>query len=411
MTTLRRFVDAVWTNDPANRGNGAALYSKPDMMSGSYEQRRLSTAPNSQGVITDFYEFYWAHLMTGTALEHVWVWLRGLLWRWPWRVPAALRPGWYGLWGLTLLALLLAVLLSPWSFYPLPGWLRIPAALSLLLIAARIVYLSRSVVGDAARYLNNLPSNVERRQAIRLAAVNMLVQLHEREPKGYARIIVVGHSLGSVIGYDMLTHAWNKFNDCLDVPEDDEALSALEAQAANGAVDARKYQTLQRALASNTLPLAGGNAWKVTDFITLGSPLTHAPYLLARDEKDFKDKVSWREFPSCPPVLEEQRFSYSLEGNPGMRALHHAAVFGATRWTNLYFPRKLWLLGDPIGGPLRQVFGKGISDRKVLSTRCWNHNRYWLPDSPQREGSHIRALRNALNLDEPLAADPAGPDA
>ena len=47
-----------------------------------------------------------------------------------------------------------------------------------------------------------------------------------------------------------------------------------------------------------------GSEWRVTDFITLGSPLAHATILLAHDAADLGRKQEAREFPRCLPALE-----------------------------------------------------------------------------------------------------------
>ncbi|MEW8268619.1 MAG: hypothetical protein AB2731_20955 [Candidatus Thiodiazotropha sp.] len=70
-------------------------------------------------------------------------------------------------------------------------------------------FLMKEVVGDAARYLRPAAQNIQRRQEIRTAGVDLLKNLHDR---GYDRIIIVGHSLGSVIGYDILTYAFQAYN-------------------------------------------------------------------------------------------------------------------------------------------------------------------------------------------------------
>ncbi len=62
--------------------------------------------------------------------------------------------------------------------------------------------------GDAARYLEPRPENIARRQAIREAGAQLLDALHDKGR--YSRIIVYGHSLGSVIAYYMLSHAWTQ---------------------------------------------------------------------------------------------------------------------------------------------------------------------------------------------------------
>ena len=62
------------------------------------------------------------------------------------------------------------------------------------------------VVGDAARYLDCSPENVAERQEVINEGVTLLTGLH-RDPQ-IDRIVVVGHSLGSVISYDILKRFW-----------------------------------------------------------------------------------------------------------------------------------------------------------------------------------------------------------
>ena len=70
MDTLRGFVQAVWLNDPELvdvRTN--QIYSKPDKITGNFELRRITTRhPKGGGHRVDFFEFYWAHLMTGNTI-------------------------------------------------------------------------------------------------------------------------------------------------------------------------------------------------------------------------------------------------------------------------------------------------------------------------------------------------------
>jgi hypothetical protein len=63
-----------------------------------------------------------------------------------------------------------------------------------------------NLVGDAARYLQPRPANIAHRQAIRCAGVVLIEKLHQSGQ--FERIIVVGHSLGSVIAYDIIVHSW-----------------------------------------------------------------------------------------------------------------------------------------------------------------------------------------------------------
>ena len=73
MDTLRGFVEAVWTQDSAVHHPfvPATVWSKPDLVSDSFELRRLTTPRNKAGIRTHFNEFYWAHLIQDTTLSHV----------------------------------------------------------------------------------------------------------------------------------------------------------------------------------------------------------------------------------------------------------------------------------------------------------------------------------------------------
>jgi hypothetical protein len=144
-----------------------------------------------------------------------------------------------------------------------------------------------------------------------------------------------------------------------------------------------------------------GNKWLVSDFVTLGSPLTHAALLMAVDAKQLSRKQSQREFPTCPPCLEtvEQQERFSFEKQK-VWVPHHAAVFAPTRWTNLYFPCRYTLWGDIIGGPMAPSFGRGVRDVAVSTNirgEIFSHTLYWT----RPEGTataHIQVLRAAVNL-------------
>jgi hypothetical protein len=91
---------------------------------------------------------------------------------------------------------------------------QIPLLFSLVL--ALVQGLVLGYIGDAARYLSAEPSNIECRQAVREAGVRLLIHLHASSH--YSRIAIVGHSLASVIGYDILTHAWQRFHNVVESP-------------------------------------------------------------------------------------------------------------------------------------------------------------------------------------------------
>ncbi len=424
MDTLRSFVNAVWTQDASvhHRHSTAAgtVWSKPDEASGSFELRRLTTGKNAKGLRTDFFEFYWAHMMQGTQLSHVTSWARMLLLRRPGTVPKQLM----AIWLMLIIVILVSLCLFLYGLAHGPvwgeakGWFSILAG---LLLVPAFESVLRLFVGDAARYLNPAPANIECRQRIRAAGVDLLQELHAR---GYHRIIVVGHSLGTVIGYDMLTYAWAQHHDVVDGtrPKLTAALKALEAvsgesklargEHANGAVDeggfpVTEYQSKQGDYAAELRD--AGNSWRVTDFVTLGSPLAHAAVLLAPDEAELRTKQLDRELPTCPPTLEEKKsFSFERSVPVGKRNArrpvpHHAAPFGPTRWTNLYFPACAVIFGDVIAGPLRDVMGPGVRDAPV-SMKKWgglfSHTFYWTLPKDQTTAPHVEELRRALRLGE-----------
>src|SRR5688572_10471973 len=89
MDTLRGFVKAVWVKDPDVRPPKVpeTAWSKPDDVSGDFELRRLTTGSNRGDRLTDFFEFYWAHMMEGTQVSHLRSWAMVLLWRRPGTLP------------------------------------------------------------------------------------------------------------------------------------------------------------------------------------------------------------------------------------------------------------------------------------------------------------------------------------
>jgi hypothetical protein len=258
-----------------------------------------------------------------------------------------------------------------------------------------IIPLANSIVGDAARYLMPAPTNIQRRQTIRAKGVELLNKLHEAGE--YQRIIVVGHSLGSVIGYDILTHAWPAYVRNTDVTKPNPALDAIEQTIQQSDFNLDQFQAQQRALLEELR--TNGCGWLVTDFVTAGCPLTHAGLLLAHDDADLKAKQDQREFPTCPPVLESGRISFPHDRVH--RRLHHAALFGPTRWTNIYFPTSFIVRGDIIGGPLSALFGRGVRDCQARTSQrggFFSHTLYWTRSSTQAIEEHIQLLRKAINL-------------
>ena len=394
MDTLWGFVSGVMSK--------RLVHSKPDRISPTLELRRLSVPSGSaewrpgQSVSTDFYELYWAHMMSGTSWNHLIAWVGVLMLRPPKQVPPRLFPVWLLSWLLAAAALL--AICGPWR-PDLSVWPLIALALAGAVTVAKATgtYFGLQYVGDAARYLSPTPPNIGVRHAIRSAALDLLRGLND-DPTWhrYHRIIVVGHSLGSVIGYDALTYLWQERHhptksDLRPALQPDHDLLERSSHVSDGRALQSRIWREQRAI---------GVDWKITDFVTLGSPLTHAAFLMAKNQGDFKDKIHKREFPTCPPQLRDDAdMDYGrplLEDTADFtetpsKLLHHAAPFACTRWTNLYFSR------DLIGGSLKALFGEWIDEPKwpgIRSSRFFPHTHYW--DVSERMCDE---LRNALELD------------
>lgn len=425
METLRSFIEAVLTKP--EKPYQPEYWSKPDEFSDSFELRRYSAPARRDRPRTDFFEFYWQHLMQGNRIAHVRRWVTSLLFRRPGDVPRHLRAVWYMSW--IVMAAAVALTLGGGVARQIQhsdyAWLLMPA-LGLAGVVLQGLLLTH--IADAARYLDPSAANVPCRQKIRSAGVKLLKALHERG--NYNRIIVVGHSLGSVIGYDILYHCWTQFHDCHGKPATPkhDALKALEAEAraqrGGGDVNLAMVAGLQREYGFELLE--NGNPWLVTDFITLGSPLAHAELLLAKNGDDFAKRQRQRELPTCLPQLEYGKvFSYkdrytvqlrqdgkAVNEERVFRVPHHSACFAPVRWTNLYFPSLFFIDGDIIGGPLAdgtapaaKRFGLPIRDVPV-KTRAgfglFSHTRYWRAHGRDGElaTAPIPALRRALALDD-----------
>lgn len=461
MDTLKGFVRAVWETDQVITANGlpypAQTWSKPDARTGSLELRRITTRESIKsppefpgGVRSDFYELYWADLTAGTRWAEFTSWVRGLLFRSPRRVPHDVFLAWIVLWIAAALVTLLAIVplapervwkdLSPWPWLVEWRWLIIALAAAL---GTGIHSLATKSFGRVVRYTRADPANIAAREAVRKRGLALLTALHEGAE--YQRIVIVAHSLGTILALDLLSYFWARRDSARTIKEgtpEFAALCALETAASRidrhvpdpqqvHAYFAAQRQ-LRRILAARSMP---DTRWLISDFITLGSPLTHAEFLLAYDEKDLRTRIVGREIPESPPFREEldpknfQRakatnalpvgatakesflMSFPLPSATDLWQLHHAAPFAAVRWTNLYDPARLVFFGDVIGGKLADALGPAIVDvdlRKLHGRQSWRftHTLYWAQD-----GGTIRlqALREAVNLLDRPAASHAKP--
>lgn len=479
---------------------GQHFRSKPDRDAESFELRRLSTyahddapeaikaalsARDSYPPDTVFYEYYWAFHYRDTQMRLVLQWLFGTLVGFckvgQWNVIREQVKQVVAAWVVLGLALAVSAAALFWGlrdlFFNSVSWwtaLKVVAGPAIAAVTWAVQPVLLGWVGDAARYFGTSPSNPVERQQIREAGIKILKRLHEQKvnmkanpdaPKVYEydRIVVVGHSLGSVIAYDLLTHYWASISQNLNIPDASPELKAARALADLGrptvrpgncndevlrdhnAANWKKHQTSLMAAATTawkaaklaegkvqlaptalTKLLARADAetraasdmqnfdlWRVSDLVTLGCPLTYARFLMANGAKDLDERQSQQELPTCPPVVDEYPdhvgnksfvFFYSDVSKKQHVVPNNAAVFLLTRWTNIYLEK------DPIGGPVAPIFGWGIEDIGVdtesmdLSVPSNHANKRTepMPVSDLFGGAHLRYW----NLSDDLAESP-----
>ncbi|MBV8110832.1 MAG: hypothetical protein JO012_13830 [Hyphomicrobiales bacterium] len=456
MDTIKAFVRAVWETDKVITANGlphpTQVWSKPDVRTGSLELRRITTresiasASFPHGVRTDFYELYWADLTAGSTWDQFTGWVCGLLLRPPSRVPRDVTLAWIVLWIATVAVIALAGLAA----VPADTWRKIGAdwlaewhwflAFVAAALATCLHKTATATFGRVVRYTKADPDNIAARQAVRERGLKLLNSLHEGDY--YKRIIIVSHSLGTMLAHDLLSYFWAQREAPRKIAESSPEFDALcELERAAAAVDrpnptaaiVDQYYEAQRslrvALAARPAPPAHDPQtspdprWLITDFVTLGSPLAHAEFLIAASAEDLAKRKFERELPESPPLREQldpkvfqlaqatgklpvgpsfkesKLISFPPPSSPHVWELHHAAPFAVVRWVNVYDTASLVFRGDIIGGPLANEFGPAIIDIDLKSlrgqSRSFTHTKYWEIDG---EPIHIEVLRAAVNL-------------
>ncbi|MEL6968516.1 MAG: hypothetical protein AAGM04_14170, partial [Pseudomonadota bacterium] len=175
--------------------------------------------------------------------------------------------------------------------------------------------------------------------------------------------------------------------------------------------------------------------WLVTDFVTMGSPLTHAEFLMAESPQKVEQSIRERIFNTAPPVMErdgvkDPTFLYAY--STGETFPHHASMFAAMRWTNIHDAASQWWNGDVFSGPVTGIFGNVLRVYKPRETkpkisamhvmrdvnvalyrnrlsaplswfcrRWFTHTLYWDQTARKKMGTtkedHIAILREAVN--------------
>ncbi len=436
MDTVRDFARAVLSSKTGAKGSDAQepeFWSRPDGRTGSLELRRLTTRKSERseafpnGARTDFYELYWADLTGGSTWSQFGGWIRYLLFR-PWsQVPRDVRGAWMALWIVTALACAIGVA----SILPddvFPTWARVALALAAAGLGALVHKMATASFGRVVRYTRADPANISARAAVRERGLRLLNELHAGAE--YDRVVLVGHSLGSILAYDLINYLWTQRESARTLKPGGQELAAVrevhgaaaalrEGDEASIARFRRAQARLRRLLAARQGDPDGAERWLISDFVTIGSPLTHAEFLLATNEADLAERIGTREYPASPPVREPlnrlgvwlakkhgfldkqaregELFVYPKQG--GGWCLHHASPFAVVRWTNIHDPARWIFQGDLVSGALRSKFGLCVKDVDLSAlrgrSRAFSHTQYWSLDTAPEQ---IEALREAINL-------------
>ncbi|WP_084130406.1 hypothetical protein [Demequina sp. NBRC 110055] len=290
-------------------------------------------------------------------------------------------------------------------------------------------------LGDAARYLSSKPDNISEREKIRGGLVDLLTAIAaDRDEVSqrftYDRIVLVGHSLGTVIAADALHAYWNTVAPQMEIPlsrvnldegDQDPAVTPFERAVRRvernavagdeaGADDAAIHRARAglsealRAPARVDGPVSGEETsepatasaisttaarWIVTDLVTLACPLTHAEILVTAGKDALAEATKDRFLATSPPQVQQTaaaRASHPLRyrvwtglAGADTSRLHQSALFAATSWTNMFFTH------DLVGGELASRFGAGVEDHPVGERpatlgqflRAYPHSSYW----------------------------------
>lgn len=456
MDTIRSFVQAVWnsdlgltegkpgrrTRDPESGRDINKSWITPDTRTGSHEQRRITTTYDVKGRRTDFFELYWADITQGTTRERLYAWVSSLLLRRRSDIPPDARKLYWLTLAATIFVLLcaLALAFSTWQ-----GQVPWPMAIVIVAVASAVFWaidkFGVPYFGDVAAYVRAEAATVEKRAEVRERGLALLRTLSEDD--SYDRIVLVSHSLGSIIAYDLLQILWAECRPrSLEWSADRAVLDAFRAverfavlpndgPKVLSAEERGAFREAQWRLFEQLRSKGRAKAWKISDFVTLGSPLTHAEFLVTHNLAGWRKGVAERLFSICPPISDKpgnRAILYQQGRNPQtdaiQKAAHHGATFAATRWTNIYDRGNGWLTGDPISGPMLENFGPGVESIEVMLRgrlgRIFTHTAYWsldaeghevLADRSRGPRSHLDVLRDAVDLHRRLEPDRTAPKA
>jgi len=454
---------------------GQNYFSTPTDVGDSYEVQKWIVKKTDYRPRVDFFELYWAPLMTDNQFSHVFPWMKKILFMKSknWRLQCLklilvvsliaipiLSFGWvlsisklfynhfidFGMINHFYLILFTALIIG-FSVLKVKS-LRVALGFSLLafsfygyysiddiadtynsdsdkwkLIIGTLICIGyifkftgkflKEFLADAARYFEPQPNNVKNRDEIRQLGVSILESISLDD--SYDRIIIVSHSLGSAVGYDILRLYWAKHGGRYHLDnadrdflieyqenmesvlyckkEDNKNNDLVGKEVCEDSEDKRclKYQKIQNNLFNDLSTFEGKSAvdklelrWKISDFITTGSPLSKMKIFYSNG----KDTDEWvhrfeRTIVTNPPTLDLETdgfyFTKDEDDGPskGSHRFHHGSLFAFTRWTNIFHRT------DLIGGNISQVIGKGTLNINLEIPKVgnpfnllgWFHNR------------------------------------
>jgi hypothetical protein len=220
-------------------------------------------------------------------------------------------------------------------------------------------------LGDVARYFSTSPAVIRENDSIRAQARKLIEELHDltvadvsqdaQKRFRYSRIIVVGHSLGSVIAYDAVHSAWRARHN--DIPVPSRRFNSTQQRELLKELESAFYEPKVQDGAPAPRP-EEAKRWIVSDLITLACPLAHAEVTLARSPEDLEKRFAAGELlssnPPEPPFPgndyegedREELGLYLRRSSNSTRRLYHRTLFAFTHWTNV------WISHDIVGGPL-----------------------------------------------------------
>lgn len=437
LDTLDNLTTAVLARFTAQRRQ---YFSRPTHIGDSYEARRHIIPPVydhddlDARPVMHLFEYHWSHLMTGNRFDDLLTTVRRILLQWPWRVPRGILGLWLVLWAVIVaIAWALSTTIADGGLSAVPSVEEVVGiVLGTGVLGALASYvvtrvLPRTLTGsfvDVVRYLDPSPRSYAVRRAIREGAVDILRELNDE----YHRVTIVAHSLGSYVAYDAIRQLWGELGRtyCTEPPSDapdhgevPAGLDELEAAATaiGSATGAARHEAVQRYRRAQRELWRGlrdaGHVWRISDLVTLGSPMYMADQLTTRTDEEFRERIARHEFPTCPPqddalsinaAAEPERARRFTYPHRGRRVLYDAAPFAVTRWTNVWFPTRALLFGDYFGGPLSPLFGPGVLDVPIRQG-TWRrlapgiaHSWYFRAITEEPDGQLGAAFEEALRL-------------